>query len=322
MLSGSGVSSLLVGLYASVPAPKAPVNAPPTMAQPISVNGNASVTGKSAALSVLGSDDGGESKLTYTWSVTTAPTGGNATFLVNGTNAAKNDAVTFTKAGTYSLTVKIVDAGGLSVSSVKSVTVLPTLASIRLTTPSGLLVSPTSPLTVSAASQTLVAQGLDQFGNALATTPSFTWSMTATPSGAPRVGLATSGSNDTLTFGKAGTYGLAVQGSAGGVSVASNVSLTVAQVISALHSPATTPVAVSGTSLQLAVATFIDQFGNALVTPPALTWSVFEAPQVRRRSLSLPAAASPQPLLAWPAAIIWTAMSPACRAHRLSTWSR
>ena len=53
--------------------PTAPVNAAPTVAQAISINGNAAVTGKSASLSVLGSDDHGESNLPYTWSVTTAP---------------------------------------------------------------------------------------------------------------------------------------------------------------------------------------------------------------------------------------------------------
>ena len=127
----------------------APVNAAPTVAQPISVNGNAAVTGKTASLSVLGSDDGGEAKLVYTWSVTAAPAGGTATFSINGTNAAKNMTATFTKAGTYSLTVKIVDAGGLSVSSTKTVVVSPTLTSISVSTASGQVVSPGSALAVS-----------------------------------------------------------------------------------------------------------------------------------------------------------------------------
>ncbi len=91
------------------------VNAAPTVAKQIIVNGNAPVTGKTASLSVLGNDDAGESKLVYNWSVTGSPAGGTATFSLNGTNGAKNTTITFTKAGTYNLTVKIVDGGGLSV---------------------------------------------------------------------------------------------------------------------------------------------------------------------------------------------------------------
>ena len=35
---------------------------------------------------------------------------------------------------------------------------------------------------------------------------------------------------------------------------------------------------VSGTSLQLALPTFVDQFGNAMSVPPALTWSTTSLP--------------------------------------------
>ena len=77
------------------------------------------------ALSVLGADDAGESNLIYTWSVVGTPPAAVA-FIQNGTNAAKNTTVTFTKAGTYNLQVAITDAGGLSVSSPLTVAVLST----------------------------------------------------------------------------------------------------------------------------------------------------------------------------------------------------
>ena len=49
------------------------------------------VTGTTTVLSVLGADDGGESNLTYTWSVTSKPSGAsNPTFSLNGINAAKS----------------------------------------------------------------------------------------------------------------------------------------------------------------------------------------------------------------------------------------
>ena len=62
---------------------------------------------------VLGGDAQGESSLVYKWTVTSAPGGGAAMFSANGTNAAKNDTVTFTKAGVYGIMVTIVDRRGL-----------------------------------------------------------------------------------------------------------------------------------------------------------------------------------------------------------------
>lgn len=44
------------------------------------------VRGTSARLSVQGADDQGESKLTYTWTVISAPSGGTVSFDINGTN--------------------------------------------------------------------------------------------------------------------------------------------------------------------------------------------------------------------------------------------
>ena len=56
--------------------------------------------GTTTNLSVLGADLAGESTLTYTWAATTVPAGAaTPTFSANGTNAAKNDIVTFHQAG-------------------------------------------------------------------------------------------------------------------------------------------------------------------------------------------------------------------------------
>jgi len=258
----------------------ASLNAAPSVAQPIIVNGGVAITGKTASLSVLGKDDGGESKLTYSWSVTASSGGGKATLNINGTNAAKCATATFTKAGTYTFTVKIVDGRGLSVSTAKTVVVTPTLTSVGVSTANGKVVSPGSPLVVSGVSQAFVARGLDQFGNALATQPTFTWSTTTTPSNAPQPVLTAKGANATLKFGKAGAYGLSVQAKAtGGASVVGSVSMTVSQVLSAVKNAPTAPVYVSGTSLQPAIPTFLDQFGNPLSVQPALTWSTTSLPK-------------------------------------------
>ena len=104
----------------------------PTVAQAVAINGNAAVTGKTAAISVLGSDAAGASALRYTWSVTTLPAGGNVTFAANGTNAAANTVATFNEAGSYALEATITDPSGLSVTSKATVLVSATLTSIRI----------------------------------------------------------------------------------------------------------------------------------------------------------------------------------------------
>jgi hypothetical protein len=91
------------------------------------------VTGTTTTLSALGSDDGGEANLTYTWQVLAAPSGASPSFSANGTNAAKNIVVTFNRAGSYSFRVTITDAGGLSVTSDVSVPVSQTFTSIVVT---------------------------------------------------------------------------------------------------------------------------------------------------------------------------------------------
>ena len=139
-------------------------NAPPTVARPAVATPNP-VTAKTATLSVLGADDGGESSLRYTWS-STGPSA--TTFSVNGTNAAKNTAATFTKAGSYTFTVTLTDSGGLTATSSIAVVVRQTLTTI-IVTPAMATIAPRQQLQ-------FTARAFDQFGIALTTQPSFTWS--------------------------------------------------------------------------------------------------------------------------------------------------
>ena len=267
-------ASALWGLYNPLSAQGA-TNMAPTVAKAVTVNANSPITGKTASLSVLGNDDGGETKLVYRWSVTAAPSGGAATFSANNTNAAKNCTVSFSKAGTYTLSAQIVDASGLSVVSKANAVVTSSLASIRVTTSTGQVITPGSPLSVAATNQAVAAQGIDQFGVVLAAQPSFTWSMSTIPSGAPAPTVSASGSSATVTFRKAGSYGLTVQARpATGAALSSVVSMNVVQVATSLSStPATTTVNVSGTSVQLTAISARDQFGNTLTSAPTLTWT-------------------------------------------------
>ena len=128
------------------------------------------VTGTTTNLAVLGGDALGESTLTYTWAATSVPTGASSpAFAVNGTNGAKNDMVTFAQAGNYTFTVTIANPGGLSATSSVVVTVDQTLT--------GIVVSPATAALSSAATQSFSAVADDQFGQALASQPTFTWSV-------------------------------------------------------------------------------------------------------------------------------------------------
>jgi hypothetical protein len=129
------------------------------------------VTGTYTNLSVLGADDGGEAKLTYTWTMTSGPAGATPAFSANGTNAAKAAKVTFNRAGAYQFLVTIRDAAGLSVTSAVGVTVRQTLARIAVTT--------TSTTIHTGGNRQFKASGFDQFNYALAIQPTFTWSLSS-----------------------------------------------------------------------------------------------------------------------------------------------
>ncbi len=115
-------------------------------------------TGTNTALSVLGSDAGGESGLSYTWSTLNVPTGATVTFTANGTNAAKATAATFSQPGVYNLEATIANLAGNSVTSTVSVTVNQTAASIAVS-PVGATLAPNGQKQFSAVVY-------DQFGTA------------------------------------------------------------------------------------------------------------------------------------------------------------
>lgn len=185
------------------------------------------VTAKTATLSVLGADDGGESNLTYTWAATVVPSGASApTFSVNGTNAAKSTTATFSQAGTYTLTATITDAEGLSTTSSVSVTVSQTYTSTKI--------SPSSVSLGSGATQQFNASSLDQFGKAMVSQPTFTWSKSG--SGA----VSTSGLYTALyTAGTATVTATSSSGSASANVTVTDAKPTVATAAGASPSPTT-----------------------------------------------------------------------------------
>jgi autotransporter-associated beta strand protein len=140
----------------------------PTVATPAAA-APSPVTGTTTTLTVLGADSGGESNLTYTWSLTGSPPAG-VNYSANGTNAAKTTTATFTKAGTYNFVVTISNPMGYSTTSSVSVTVSHT--------PQSAAISPASSSITAGATQQFTLVGQDQFGQSYAITDPVSWQLT------------------------------------------------------------------------------------------------------------------------------------------------
>jgi plastocyanin len=152
-----------------------------------------SSTGTTASLSVTASDPNQGATITkYTWSVS-GPSG--VTFSSsNGTSTGNSATATFTQTGTYTFTVTITDSLGLnSTSTAAALVVGQVLTSIT--------VSPANSVVKDGLTKQFAASAFDQFGNAMVTQPSFTWSLAAGAGGtinastgvytAPAVGFGT-----------------------------------------------------------------------------------------------------------------------------------
>jgi len=230
---------------------------PPTVAIPASATPSP-VTGTTTTLSVLGASDGGESNLTYTWATTGTPPA-PVTFSDNGDNSAKNTTATFTKAGSYSFRVTITDANGLTTTSSVAVTVSQTLTSIGVT--------PGTALLAENATQQFSATAFDQFGAALATQPSFSWSSTGVGS------VSVSGLYTAPGSGFSGTATVTARSG----SVSGSASVTVTDTPPTVATPASaSPNPVTGTTTRLSVLGASDGGESNLtytwattVTPPA-----------------------------------------------------
>jgi uncharacterized repeat protein (TIGR02543 family) len=241
----------------------APNNAP-TIATAAAATPNP-VTGTTAALSVLGADDGGEASLTYTWATTGTPPAA-VTFSANGTNAAKATAATFTKAGSYTLQVTAKDVANQVATSAVTVTVNQTLTSI--------VVAPSSASVPVSGSQQFTATARDQFAANLTTQPTFTWTVS---------GLGTISSGGLFVAGTSaggpftvGAQSGSITGTASVTVIANNVAPTIATVAAASPNP------VTGSTAVLSVLA-ADDAGEANLTytwattgtpPAAVTFSV------------------------------------------------
>jgi hypothetical protein len=254
-------------------------NAPTIRTQPRLVTGT-EVRGASAVLTALGSDDQGEPNLSYTWSTISSPSGSSVSFSVNGNNQAKRPSVSFNKAGSYVLGLSIADAAGLATTSRVTFNVVQTLSTIQLETPSGTSISSSQSEAVAGNSLQVRIRGFDQFGDAMTTMPTVTWSRVTAPPGGS---VVASGSNETpnLTFNRIGDYLLRARGG----SATTEMRVSVSQVFTSIAiRNAANKIVTPGTILesnatsQTWTAVGLDQFGGVMLNQPNLSWSAPTAP--------------------------------------------
>ncbi|MFN9984332.1 MAG: hypothetical protein ACK52S_02155, partial [Pirellula sp.] len=145
----------------------ATTNQAPTIVAPLSLSTGTVVLNKSVNATILGADDNGEGNLTYYWSVLRAPTNSTINFAVNNTNMAKNNTLSFTRAGDYEVRVMVTDKGNMSTSTSLRFTVRSVATAVQLQTADGRAVPLGTPITTSLTSLSFRMNTLDQFGTVL-----------------------------------------------------------------------------------------------------------------------------------------------------------
>jgi hypothetical protein len=217
-----------------------------------------SASGTSATLAIAASETGNPA-LTYTWSAATLPSGVTAAPTFSATNGTlTGNAVTVSfpagdTSGTYVFDVKITDPSNVSTLVPLSVTVGQVLTSITLT-PSGTTVSVPASTT-----QSFMASGNDQFGNAMATQPTFTWSST----GAGTINAGSGVYTASASVGSTAIVTATAIGSNGSVLANQAVQTTAAPATPVLLTPTTTSASTTSTWANSTTTTYSSVFdGN------------------------------------------------------------
>ena len=246
-----------------------------------------SVNGRTTSVSVV-SSAGDLTAYSYIWKVTEAPVGGTVSFAKNSSNLAKANTLTFTNAGTYVVSVTVMNGSKVISSGGLKYTVTPTLSGIGVTTDSGKAVTKTA-VAVSGTSLQLVATAFDQFGTPMTKQPTFTWLVVKQPTGVATTLIKTENAA-TTNFNSTGAYTLRAQS---GV-FSFDVPITVAQTLTSysISTLDNVPVesdqslAVTTKNLQLSFNAK-DQFGNAMTLLPKITWKTTQAPEGGKSTASL-----------------------------------
>ncbi len=142
-------------------------NPGPTIVQPAWITSQNNAAG-SAYLRLTASDPAGDSNLSYSWTTTAAPPGIAAPSLTNDPYNVGQVIAQFHEAGQYTFMVTVTDSGGLSVTSSVNVSVAQVATQV--------VVTPGTVSLAQGATQQFSAVLEDQFGAAMKSQPTFTWS--------------------------------------------------------------------------------------------------------------------------------------------------
>jgi len=254
----------------------AATNQAPTIVAPLSLSTGTVVLNKSVTATILGADDNGEGNLSYYWSVLRAPNNSTIGFAVNNNNLAKNNTLSFSRAGDYEVRVMVTDKGNMSTSTSLRFTVRSIATTIQLQTSDGRAVPVGTPTTTSTTSLSFRMNTLDQFGTVLSSSSNITWTMLSGPQGAS-IRSGTSGVMSQVTFSRVGTYSMRAMMSGKNVDFTLVINpqptafkVTLPNLNTVAAGAAAIPVSGATTTVSLQV---IDQFGNTLTSPPVLAWT-------------------------------------------------
>jgi hypothetical protein len=215
---------------------------------------NPVTSGTTTVLSASATEPNAGATITsYAWSVQSSPSG--ATFA--GGNTGSSVTAQFAQAGTYTFLVNVADSLGATGSNTVTLTVQQALTSIT--------VSPPTTTVADGGSKQFTATAFDQFGKAMTTQPSFTWTIDSPAGG------TISSSSGLYTAPNTGHGTDAVRASAGGVSGTAAVTYAQAPTISTASA---NPSPVTGKTTQLtATATDPNNIGGLIYT-----WSLLTGP--------------------------------------------
>ena len=192
------------------------------------------------------------------WTTVSAPTSGSPKVTMVGGIAT----VCFKRIGSYTLNAQI----GTSIKTI-SFDVAPVLTNIAAVLTNSRQISTGASVSVSGLDTKLSPRGFDQFNQLLLTQPDFTWSVISSPTG-PATTVVQTGNEACFAFNRAGVH--SVRASSGGVIL--NVSINVRQTVTSLSvTPGTASVQANATQ-QFRYQT-LDQFGQAITSQPAATWT-------------------------------------------------
>lgn len=240
---------------------------PPTIAREISINTSNLLTTRTVTLSALGNDALGEAALVYQWRVMQQPTGGQARFSINNTNASKSTSLSVSTAGEYRIQLTIVNKSGLSVVVNQTVSISRIMSAVNVADTTGRAIANNAVLSTVASSFNVRIQSVDQFGSSLLVEPNYIIQAT---NSARNLSAKVNFSNGVASFqfDQAGSYAVSILSGRFSRNFTVNVSSSVSR-IEIREAPK--DVLVNGTVQFRAVG--FDQFGKEMTGNIPVTWS-------------------------------------------------